>query len=52
MVLIYTSLTLGVHFLMVSPMGVYRTSREREVGVLVQRRRTQKWDLGIVGGMN
>ena len=51
-VLIYTSSTLGVHFLMVSPRGVYRTSREREVGVLVQRRRTQKWDVGIVGGMN
>ena len=51
-VLIYTSSTLGVHFLMVSPRGVYRTSREREVGVLVQQRRTQKLDVGIVGGMN
>ena len=39
-VLIYTSWTLGVHFLMVSPRGVYCRSREREVGVLVQRRRT------------
>ena len=31
-VLIYTWSTLGVHVLMVSPRGVYRTSREREVG--------------------
>ena len=51
-VLIYTSSTLGVYFMMVSPRGVYRTSREREVGVLVQQRRTQKLDVGIVGGMN
>ena len=51
-VLIYTSSMLSVHFLMVSPRGVYHTSREREVGVLVQQRRTQKWDVGIVGGIN
>ena len=51
-VLIYTSSKLDVHFLMASPRGVHRTSREREVGVLVQRRCTQKWDVGIVGGIN
>ena len=46
--LIYILSTLAVHFLMLSPRGVYRTSREPEVGVLVQPGRTQKCDVGIL----
>ena len=51
-VLIYTSSMLGVHFLTVSPRGVYRTSKEREVGCASTPTSHTEVDTGIVGQMN
>jgi len=51
-VLIYTSSMPGVHFLTVSPGGVYRTSKEREVGWASTSTAHTEVDTGIVGQMN
>jgi len=51
-VLIYTSSMPGVHFLAVSPGGVYRTSKEREVGCASTSTSHTKVDTGIMGQMN
>jgi len=51
-VLIYTTLMPGVHFLMVSPGGVYRTSKERDVGCASTTTSHTEVDTGIVGQMN
>jgi len=50
-VLLYTSLMPGVHFLTVSPGGVYRTSKEREVGCASTTTSHTEGDTGIVGLM-
>jgi len=51
-VLIYTSSIPGVHFQTVSPGGVYRTSKEREVGSASTTTSHTGADTGIVGQMN
>jgi len=51
-VLKYTSSMPGVHFLSVSPGGVYRTSKEREVGCASKTTSHTEVDTGIVGQMN
>jgi len=51
-VLIYTSSMPGVHFLTVSPGGVYRMSKEGEVGCASTTTLHTKVDTGIVGQMN
>jgi len=51
-VLIYTSSMLGVHLLPVSPEGVYRTRKEREVGCARTTTLHTVVDTGIVGQMN
>jgi len=51
-VLIYTSSIQGVHFLMVSPGGVYRTSKEGEVGCASTSMSHTEVDTGIMGQMN
>jgi len=51
-VLIYTSLMPGVHFLTVSPGGVYRTSKEPEVGCASTTTSHTEVDTGIVGQIN
>jgi len=51
-VLIYTSSMPGVHFLTVSPGGVYRTSKKREVGCASTTTSHTEVDTGIVGQMN
>jgi len=51
-VLIYTSSMPGLHFLMVSPAGVYSTSKEGEVGCASSTRSHTEVDTGIVGQMN
>jgi len=51
-VLIYTSSTPGVHFLMVSPGGVYGTSKEREVGCASTTTSHTEVDPSVVGQMN
>jgi len=51
-VLIYTSSMPGVHFLTVNPEGVYRTSKEREVGCASTTTSHTEVDTGIVGQMN
>jgi len=51
-VLIYTLSIPGVHFLTVSPRGVYRTCKEREVGRASTTTSHTEVDTGIVGQMN
>jgi len=51
-VLIYTASMLGVHFRTVSPGGVYRTSKEREVGCASTTTSHTEVDTGIVGQIN
>jgi len=51
-VLGYTSSMPGLHFLTVSPGGVYRTSKEREVGCGSTTTLHTEVDTGIVGQMN
>jgi len=51
-VFIYILLMLGVHFLTVSPGGVYCTSKEREVGCGSRTTSHTEVDTGIVGQMN
>jgi len=51
-VLIYTSSMPGLDFLSVSPGGVYRTSKEREVGCASRTMLHTEVDTGIVGQMN
>jgi len=51
-VLIYTSSMPGVPLLMISPGGVYRTSKEREVGCANTTTSHTEVDTGIVGQMN
>ena len=51
-VLIYTSLMPGLHFLTVTPVGVYRTSKECEVVSASTTTWHTKVDTGIVGKMN
>jgi len=50
-VLIYNSSMPGVHFVTVSPGGVYRTSKEREVGCASTTTSHTEVDTGIVGQM-
>jgi len=50
--LIYTSSMPGVPFLTVSPGGVYRTSKEHEVGCASTTTSHTEVDTGIVGQMN
>jgi len=51
-VLIYTLSIPGVHFLTDCPGGVYRTSKEREVGCASTTTSHTEVDTGIVGEMN
>jgi len=51
-VLIYTSSMPGVNSLTVSPGGVYRTSKECEVGCASTTTSHTEVDTGIVGQMN
>jgi len=51
-VVIYTSSMPGVHFLTVSPGGVYRTSKEPEVECASTTTSHTEVDTGIVGQMN
>jgi len=51
-VLIYTLSIPGVHFLMVSPGGVYCMSKERGVGCVSTTPSHTEVDTGIVGQMN
>jgi len=51
-VLIYTSSMPGVHFLTVSPGGVYCISKEREVGCASTTTSHTEVDPSIVGQMN
>jgi len=51
-VLIYILSMPGVHFLMVSPGGVYHTSKEREVGCASTTTSYTEVDTGILGQMN
>ena len=51
-VFIYTSSMPGVHFLTVSPGGVYWTSKEREVWSASTTTSHTEVDTGIVGQMN
>jgi len=51
-VLKYTSSMPGVHFLTVTPRGVYLTSKEREVGSASTTTSHTEVDTGIVGQMN
>ena len=51
-VLIYPSSMLCVHFLTVSPGGVYHTSKECEVGCASTTTWHTKVDPGILGQMN
>ena len=51
-VLLYTSSMPGVHFLTVSPGGVYRTSKEGEVRCVRTTTSHTEVDTGIVGQMN
>ena len=51
-VLIYTSSMPGVHFVTVSPGGVYGTSKEREVGCASRTTSHTEVDTGIVGQMS
>jgi len=51
-VLIYTLSMPGVHFLTVSPRGVYGTSKEREVGCASTTTLHTEVHTGIVGQMN
>jgi len=50
--LTYTSSIPGGHFLTVSPGGVYRTSKERDVGCTSTIMSHTEVDTGIVGQMN